>query len=244
MGASGRMIRLENVTKRFGDTIAVDNLTLEVKEGECFAFLGPNGAGKTTTIKLITGLLKPTDGRIYVGGYRLDSDYIKAKRLISYIPDIPYLYDKLTGYEFLEFTARLFSVPHEEVERKIVELTGLFNIAGYQYQLIQDYSHGIRQRLVICAALIHNPRIIVVDEPMVALDPSGIRLVKDIFKEKIRNGVTIFMSTHTLSIAEEIATRIGIIHKGRLRAVGTKAELQAIAKTQEIEEIFLELTNE
>lgn len=238
------MIRLENATKRFGDTVAVDNLSLEVKKGECFAFLGPNGAGKTTTVKLITGLLKPTSGKIFVAGYDLANDSIKAKRYISYIPDIPYLYDKLTGYEFLEFTARLFSVPKGEIYKRIKDVVSLFNLQQYQYQLIEDYSHGIRQRLVICAALIHDPEIIVVDEPMVALDPSGIRLVKDIFREKVKNGVTIFMCTHTLPIAEELASRIGIIHKGRLRAVGTKAELQAIAKTQEMEEIFLELTHE
>lgn len=238
------MIKLDGVTKRFGDTVAVDNLTLEIKQGECFAFLGPNGAGKTTTIKLITGLLKPTSGKVYVAGYDLSKDYIKAKRYISYIPDIPYLYDKLTGYEFLEFTATLFGMPQEEIPKRVKDIVEQFDIARYQYQLIEDYSHGTKQRLVICAALIHNPQIILVDEPMVALDPIGIRLVKDIFRERVRNGTTIFMSTHTLSIAEEMATRIGIIHKGRLMAVGTKAELQAIANTDEMEEIFLQITHE
>lgn len=238
------MIKLENVTKRFGDTIAVDNLTLEVRQGECFAFLGPNGAGKTTTIKLITGLFKPTSGRIYVAGYDIENEYLKAKRYISYIPDIPYLYDKLTGYEFLEFTARLFGMGEEEISEKIKDIVTQFDIAGYQYQLIEDYSHGTKQRLVICAALIHNPKIILVDEPMVALDPSGIHLVKNIFRERVKNGVTIFMSTHTLSIAEEMADRIGIIHKGRLVACGTKEELGAIAHTHQMEEIFLQLTRE
>lgn len=238
------MIKLENVTKRFGNTIAVDNLSLEINKGECFAFLGPNGAGKTTTIKLIIGLLKPTSGKIYVAGYDVEKEYIQAKKYISYIPDIPYLYDKLTGYEFLEFIARLFGIENYEVKTKIRHLVELFDIAEYQHQLIQDYSHGTKQRLVICAALIHDPQIIVVDEPMVALDPIGIRLVKDIFRDKVKNGVTIFMSTHTLSIAEEMATRIGIIDKGKLRAIGTKQELQAIAHTLEIEEIFLQLTHE
>lgn len=238
------MIRLEDVTKRFGDTVAVRELSLEIKQGECFAFLGPNGAGKTTTIKLIAGLLKPTNGKIYVAGYDLSKDYVRAKRYMSYIPDIPYLYDKLTGYEFLEFTALLFGVPRKEIPSRIKDLVEQFDIARYQYQLIEDYSHGIRQRLVICAALIHNPEIILVDEPMVALDPIGIRLVKDVFREKVRNGTTIFMSTHTLSIAEEVATKIGIIHKGRLMAVGTKAELQKITHTEEMEEIFLQITHE
>lgn len=237
------MIKLENVTKRFGNTIAVNDLSLEIEQGECFAFLGPNGAGKTTTIKLITGLLKPTLGKIFVAGYDIEKEYVSAKRQISYIPDIPYLYDKLTGYEFLEFMARLFDLEDKEIKEKIKHLVELFCINEYQYQLIQDYSHGTKQRLVICAALIHDPKIIVVDEPMVALDPIGIRLVKDIFKERVKNGVTIFMSTHTLSIAEEMATRIGIIHKGKLRALGTKQELQKMANTQEMEEIFLQMTN-
>lgn len=238
------MIRLENVSKQFGDTVAVNNLTLEIKKGECFAFLGPNGAGKTTTIKLITGLIKPTSGKIYVAGYDLEKDHLMAKRYISYIPDVPYLYDKLTGYEFLEFTGRLFGMPQGEIKKGISNLVELFDIAVYQHQLIQDYSHGTRQRLVICAALIHSPQIIVVDEPMVALDPIGTRLVKDIFKEKIKSGVTIFMSTHTLSIAEEMASRIGIIHKGKLRALGTKAQLQDITHIEGMEDVFLELIKE
>lgn len=235
------MIRLENVTKSFGDTVAVDNLSLQIGPGECFAFLGPNGAGKTTTIKLITGLLRPASGRIYIAGEELNT---ASKKYIGYIPDVPYLYDKLTGYEFLEFTARLFEMQHDGIYARIKELVSMFGITQYQHQLIEDYSHGAKQRLVICAALIHDPMIIVVDEPMVALDPGGIRLVKDVFRDRVRNGVTIFMSTHTLSIAEELAGRIGIIHRGKLKALGTRQELASIAKTQEMEEIFLELTHE
>ena len=239
------MIKLQNLTKRFGQTVAVDNLNLEVKRGECFVFLGPNAAGKTTTIKLIIGLLKPTSGSVYVAGYNLAADYLKAKRYISYIPDVPYLYDKLTGWEFLTFIARLFCVPQREVNERIETIVGIFGLDKYQYQLIENYSHGLKQRLVICAALIHNPELIVVDEPMVALDPLAIRLVKDIFLEKIKQGATIFMSTHTLSVASEMATRIGIIHKGRLVAIGTQAELQELTHTRgELEEIFLQLTEE
>lgn len=239
------MIKLENLAKHFGHTVAVDNLNLEIKRGECFVFLGPNAAGKTTTIKLITGLLKPTSGSVYVAGYNMAIDYLKAKQYISYIPDVPYLYDKLTGWEFLQFIAALFGVPRKDISKRIKNMVGLMGLDKYQYQLIEDYSHGLKQRLVICAALIHNPELIVVDEPMVALDPLAIRLVKDIFREKTRQGATIFMSTHTLSIASEMATRIGIIHKGRLIGVGTQQELSELAHTRgELEEIFLQLTEE
>lgn len=237
------MIKLENLTKRFGQTVAVDNLNLEVNRGECFVFLGPNAAGKTTTIKLITGLLKPTSGSVHVAGYNLATDHLKAKRYISYIPDVPYLYDKLTGWEFLAFIARLFGLPQEEIKERIKTTVELFGLEKYQYQLIENYSHGVSQRLVISAALIHDPELIVVDEPMVALDPLAIRLVKNIFREKVRQGATIFMSTHTLSVASEMATRIGIIHEGRLMAVGTRAELQELTHIRgELEEIFLHLT--
>lgn len=238
------MITLENVTKVFGENIAVNNLSLSISKGECFAFLGPNGAGKTTTIKLITGLLKPSRGRICIDGYDISKDYIVAKRKIGYIPDVPYLYDKLTGYEFLDFIARLFGIPVGSIKEKIKDMLKTFDIDRYKYELIENYSHGIKQRLAICSALIHDPEVIIVDEPMVALDPVGIRLVKDIFKNKIKQGVTIFMSTHTLSIAEEIATKIGIINKGKLRAFGTKDELRLIANSADIEDIFLQLTYE
>jgi ABC-2 type transport system ATP-binding protein len=244
MGVENRMIRLDNVTKTFGDTVAVDNLSLEVNKGECFVFLGPNAAGKTTTIKLIAGLLRPTAGKVYVAGFDMEKDSLNAKQHLSYMPDVPYLYDKLTGYEFLEFVARLFDVPQNEMRADIKKYVEMFDIERYQHKLIEDYSHGLKQRFTLCAALIHNPKIIIVDEPMVALDPIGIRLVKDIVREKVRNGVTVFMSTHTLSIADELATCIGIIHKGKLRAMGTKSQLQAIAKKADIEEIFLQLTND
>lgn len=238
------MIRFENVTKKYGDIVAVNDLSLEVKKGECFVFLGPNAAGKTTTIKLITGLLRPTAGRIYVAGCDLQVDAIKAKQKISYMPDVPYLYEKLTGYEFLEFVGRLFKIQEDTLHKQIREYISLFDMERYQYQLIEDYSHGLKQRLTICAALIHDPEIIVVDEPMVALDPIGIRLVKDIIRQRVKNGTTVFMSTHTLSLAEELADRIGIIHKGKLRAIGSLQELKQMTKTKEIEDIFLQLTSE
>ncbi len=240
------MLKIDKVTKKFGDTVAVDDLSLEIKQGECFVFLGPNGAGKTTTIKMLTGLLRPTEGCIHVAGFDMSKDPLKAKQKISYIPDVPYLYDKLSGWEFLQFIGVLFGLSKTEINARIKKLVGMFGLERYQYQLTEDYSHGLRQRLVICAALIHDPELIIVDEPMVALDPLGIRLVKDVFRERIKQGATIFMSTHTLSVAEEMASRIGIINHGRLIALGTKSELQKRVKKEggvELEEVFLELTS-
>lgn len=237
------IIRLDNVTKKYGNSIALDNINLQIQKGECYVFLGPNGAGKTTTIKLITGLLKPTNGKVYVKGYDIEKDYIQAKRYISYIPDVPFLYDKLTGREFLIFTAKIFGISNEDTKKRISALTGQFGLAEYQYRLIEEYSHGMKQRLVMCAALIHDAEIIMVDEPMVALDPAAIKMVKDIFRQKTREGVTIFMSTHTLSIAEEIGDRIGIINKGRIIAEGTIEEIKRKTSTSgTLEEIYLGLT--
>lgn len=240
---NNKMIQIENLTKCFGQTTAVDNLNLEIERGECFVFLGPNGAGKTTTIKLLTGLIKPTSGSIYISGYNLATDYEKAKSQIGYIPDVPYLYDKLTGWEFLVFISKLFCVPNSEIDKKINKIVETFDLSRYIHQLIENYSHGIKQRLVISAALIHEPKLIIVDEPMVALDPRAIRLVKDIFKSMTAKGTTIFMSTHTLSVASEIASRIAIINKGKLIAQGTKEQLQEVTQSEgRLEDIFLQLT--
>jgi len=238
------MIKLNNLSKYYGSTLALNNLNLEIDKGECFVFLGPNGAGKTTTIKLMTGLLRPSEGSIYINGYDINKDNIKAKSFISYVPDVPYLYDKLTGWEYLNFIARIYKMAEDQIESKINDLMELFNLEKYKYILIENYSHGIKQRLVICSSLIHNPKIIIVDEPMVALDPIAIRLVKDIFKQKVKEGVTIFMSTHTLSVAQEMATRIGIIDKANLIATGTINELSKKANSsKELEEIFIKLTD-
>lgn len=239
------MIKLKNVTKTFGNNTAVRNLNLEIGSGECFVLLGPNGAGKTTTVKMIVGLIKPTEGDVYINGQNLLTDYQKAKSCIAYIPDVPYLYDKLTGWEFLNFISKLFNVPNNEIDQRINHMLNIFDLKKYENRLIEEYSHGIRQRLVICAALIHDPKIIVVDEPMVALDPCAIRLVKNILKEKIKNGVTIFMSTHTLSIASEMATRIAVIHNGRIISIKTKEELMKITPTwNDLENEFLKITSE
>ena len=238
------MINIEHLSKRFGDTLAVDDLTLKVPKGEIFGFLGPNGAGKTTTIKLITGLLKPASGHVSIGGHDVQAEYISAKRLIGYVPDIPYLYEKLTGREFLNFVADLYSLDGSK-RKKIPEFFELFDLVPYRDRLIEDYSHGMRQKLVFSATLLHNPEVIIVDEPMVGLDPKSAKIIKDTLKELARGGAAIFISTHTLEVAEELCDRVGIIHKGRLIALGTMDELRKKTRTTGgLEEIFLELTND
>jgi ABC-2 type transport system ATP-binding protein len=237
------MIKVNNLGKRFADLWAVKKLDLEIREGEIFTFLGPNGAGKTTTIKLLTGLLKPTTGKVYLGGYDLEMERLKAVGLVSYISDQPYLYDKLSGREFLKFIGELYRVTN--LRKKIEELLQTFELAEAGDRLIEDYSHGMRQKLIFSATLLHDPRIIIIDEPMVGLDPKSVRLVKDILRHKAREGVCIFLSTHTLSVAEELAHCIGIIDRGILIAMGTLDELKAMTKEPgHLEDIFLELTRE
>ncbi|MFH2138108.1 MAG: ABC transporter ATP-binding protein [Candidatus Omnitrophota bacterium] len=240
------MIKTENLTKEFGDLIAVNDLSLDIKEGEFFAFLGPNAAGKTTTIKLLTGLLAPTKGRAYICGYDMQTNYIEAKRLISYIPDFPYLYEKLTAREFLNFVCELYSRQDmKKQQEEISELLSVFGLEEHQHNLVEQYSHGMRQKLVFAASLIHDPRVMIIDEPMVGLDPHSSRVVKDILKKKSKDGVTIFLSTHTLSVAEELADRIAIIDHGKLLAVGTQAELERSSGAKgKLEDIFLRLTEE
>lgn len=235
------MIKVVNLAKRFNELWAVRELNLEIGEGEIFTFLGPNGAGKTTTIKLLTGLLKPTTGKVYLGGYDLEKERLKALRLVSYISDQPYLYDKLSGREFLKFIGELYLV--KNIRERLEELLKTFELTEVGDRLIEDYSHGMRQKLIFSASLLHDPRLIIIDEPMVGLDPKSVRLVKDILRRQAGAGVTIFLSTHTLSLAEELASRIGIIDQGRLIALGTLAELKARAKEAgHLEDIFLELT--
>ena len=240
------MIKIENLSKNFGELAAVNALSLEIPQGECFAFLGPNGAGKTTTIKLLTGLLKPTGGTAYICGYDVQKDYIQAKELISYIPDFPFLYDKLSGREFLEFVGGLYPEKNSAARRSMMnDLLRRFNLERQQHYLIEHYSHGMRQKLVFAAALLHEPRVMIIDEPMVGLDPYSSRLVKDILRQKAESGVTIFLSTHTLSVAEEVADRIGIIDKGKLVAIGTLNQLRESSGIQgKLEDIFLRITEE
>ncbi len=240
------MIKLENLTKQYGKLLAVDSLDLEVPAGQLFGFLGPNGAGKTTTIRMMAGLLKPTAGEIYIDGISVLREPEKAKRICGFIPDRPFVYGKLTGTEFLRFCGGLYGVTASELEPAIAALTRLFHMDDYAGELIESYSHGMKQRLVMAAALIHRPRAIIVDEPMVGLDPRGAKLVKRIFRELCGNGITVFMSIHTLEIAEEMCDRIGIIQQGRLVAVGTMAELkeQIGGADGRLESIFFKLTGD
>ncbi len=237
------MIKLENLTKEFGDLVAVNHLDLELPAGEIFAFIGPNGAGKTTTIKMIVGLLRPTEGRALVCGRDVHEDHMAAKALLSYIPDQPYLYDKLTGREFLRFVGQMYDVPAPRIEREIGRLAETFDLAGFLDDLSETYSHGMKQRVVISAALLHEPRVLVVDEPMVGLDPKAASILKRTFRERAETGTTVFMSTHTLAVAEELADRVGIINRGRIIALGSLDDIRRLARTDgRLEEAFLSLT--
>ncbi|MCK4986318.1 MAG: ABC transporter ATP-binding protein [Desulfobacterales bacterium] len=240
------MIELVKLSKHYGKTRAVDGLDLSVSDGELFGFIGPNGAGKTTTIQMIGGLLSPTSGKVLIDGVDISKDPVAVKRKIGLIPDRPFLYEKLTGTEFLRFTADLFDVDKKEFNKKSDELLNLFGLRDRASELIEAYSHGMKQRLVMSAALLHDPGILIVDEPMVGLDPRGIKMVRNLFRRLADTGVTIFMSTHTLSLAEEICDRIGIINNGKLIATGTIDELKSSARLGQanLEQAFLELTQE
>jgi ABC-2 type transport system ATP-binding protein len=240
------MIALKNVTKRYGDLTAVDALNLEVGGGEIFGFLGPNGAGKTTTIRMMMGILTPTEGQILLGGYDVGREPEKAKAISGFIPDRPFLYEKLSGSEFLHFVGKLHHVNSEQRQRRIEHLLEFFELVRWQDELVEGYSHGMKQRLALCAALIHEPRVLVVDEPMVGIDPRGARTLKDLFRSLAEKGTTVFLSTHSIDVAEEVCHRIGIIQKGRLIACGTMAELHAQANHQDgnLESVFLQLTEE
>ncbi len=240
------MIEIINLTKRYGKTHAVNELSLTVPDGELFGFIGPNGAGKTTTIRMIGGLLAPTSGQVIIDGVDIAKDPVGVKRNIGLIPDRPFLYEKLTGIEFLQFTADLFELNQTDFESKSKEWLNLFGLWDRANELIEAYSHGMKQRLIMSAALLHDPRLLIVDEPMVGLDPRGIKMVRNLFRQLSETGVTVFMSTHTLSLAEEICDRIGIINNGKLIATGTIAELQSTARLGQpnLEQAFLELTQE
>jgi ABC-2 type transport system ATP-binding protein len=238
-------IILDRIDKSYGAKRAVIDLSLSVREGELFAFLGPNGAGKTTTIKMIAGLLRPDTGSIHVCGHAMSADGVAAKAKLAYVPDQPFLYDKLTGREFLYFVAEMYGVPPAKRDAALTALEPSLDLEPFLDRLTEQYSHGMKQRVVLAAALLHDPQVLMIDEPMVGLDPRTVRMVKELFQERVRRGRTVFMSTHTLSVAEAIADRIGIIRKGRLVAVGTLAELHAKAeREQTLEELFLQLTRE
>lgn len=237
------VIRAVDLSKQFGAKLAVNRLNLEVGAGEFFCFLGPNGAGKTTTIKLFTGLLRPTSGSATLGGYDIQKEPVKTKQLIGYIPDQPFLYEKLTGREFMRFVAGMYQIEPKVAAKTTQELFEAFEIDDVVDQLIQDYSHGMRQKLSFASCFLHCPKVVIVDEPWVGLDPKSIRFVKNFLRQKTQQGLTVFMSTHTLSIAEEVADRVGIIHNGKLLQVGSVAQIKALAHNPgSLEDVFLELT--
>ncbi|MEW6218480.1 MAG: ABC transporter ATP-binding protein [Thermodesulfobacteriota bacterium] len=238
------LLVIDRLVKRFGSFTAVDEVSLAVQPGEIFGFLGPNGAGKTTTIKMLAGLLQPDGGRITIDGHDLAQEPIPCKQVTGYIPDRPYLYEKLTGQEFLRFIASLYGVSPERLAAISSRFLGLFHLSEWQDHLIESYSHGMRQKLIITAALLQDPKLIIVDEPMVGLDPQSARIVKELFKGFARSGKAIFLSTHSLEVAEELCDRIAIILNGRIRALGDLASLRQEARLEDsgLEEIFLELT--
>jgi ABC-2 type transport system ATP-binding protein len=240
------MIELAGLTKKYTDLVAVNDLNIFVPKGEIFGFIGPNGAGKTTTINMMGGIITPTSGSVTICGIRMEEHPEKAKSKIGFIPDRPYLYEKLTAMEFLEFTADLYGVNENDFPARSQEQLEMFSLSEWSGELIESYSHGMKQRLVMAAALLHEPEVIIVDEPMVGLDPVAIKMVKELFLHLAAGGVTIFMSTHTLKVAEDICDRIGVIHKGSLVANGTPEDLRRLTDAGEadLEQVFMRLTEE
>jgi ABC-2 type transport system ATP-binding protein len=238
------MIRLENLTKLYGSFVAVDDITLEIPKGVLYGFLGPNGAGKTTTLRMIAGILRPSDGRVLVGGDDIHKTPLVAKQRLGFIPDRPFVYEKLTGAEFLRFVAGLYGQEGEIIDRRMAELLEVFELTSWKDELIEAYSHGMRQKIIISSALIHRPEVIVVDEPMVGLDPKAARLLKDIFRQFVSRGNTVLMSTHTLEVAEAMCDRIAIMQHGKIAASGTMADLRSQTASGDVglEELFLKLT--
>jgi len=238
------MIEISHLVKRFGSLVAVNDITLTVTRGEFFAMLGPNAAGKTTTLKILAGLMKPTSGSARVCGFDVQSQSLDARRCLAFVPDFPFLYDKLTPREFLRFTGQLFNMTESAIQSASVELIDRFHLGQFLEKPIEGLSHGTRQRVAIVSALLHSPEVFVIDEPMVGLDPQHARVVKDILKERSRAGMTVLVSTHQLSVAEEMADRIGIIHQGKLVAVGTREELRRFSGETGLEDVFLALTRD
>lgn len=239
------MIELDNVTKHYGTKVALEGLSLRIERGELFAFLGPNGAGKTTTIKLMCGLLFPTYGTIRIAGFDLKTQGEQARQLISYVPDQPFLYEKLTGREILQFIARMYGMEPAHARERMEMMIELFSMQPFIDDLTERFSHGMRQRTVFAAALLHEPEVLIVDEPTVGLDPRSVRLLKDLLKRETQRGVTVFLSTHSLDVAEEVADRIGVVASGRLIGCGTLEHLRHQAALDgSLEEVFLKMTEE
>lgn len=238
------MIEISHVSKSYGTKVAVHDLDLHIEAGETFAFLGPNGAGKTTTIKMMCGLLFPTAGSVKIAGHDIQTEGDEARQLLSYVPDQPFLYEKLTGREFLNFIAEMYRMPPEDGRRRVEEVIGLFELHEFVNDLTERYSHGMKQRTVFAAALLHEPKVLIVDEPTVGLDPRSVRLLKDVFRNEARKGNTVFISTHSLDLAQELADRIGIVEHGRMVACGSLADLRKQAAFDgSLEEVFLKLTS-
>jgi ABC-2 type transport system ATP-binding protein len=237
------MIKLERVSKVYGNKTAVADVDLVIGAGELFAFLGPNGAGKTTTIKMMCGLLFPTSGRVLIGGHDMQHDGDRARPLLSYVPDQPYLYEKLTGHEFLRFIADMYGLPHEYGRQRIAEVIKQFGLESFVDELTERYSHGMRQRTVFASALVHEPKVLIVDEPTVGLDPHSVRQLKDLLRRQADLGTTVFLSSHSLDVVEELADRMAIINHGRLISCGTLAALREQASVDgSLEKVFLTLT--
>lgn len=239
------MLKLQNISKTYskGKIKAVDNVNLEIRPGEIFGFLGPNGAGKTTTIKMIVGLLKPDEGSIFLENINVWEEPLKAKSQISYVPDTPEIYDKLKGIEYLNFIADMYEIPKDIRQERMEKYLEIFNLKDAIGDIIGSYSHGMKQKLVLISALIHDPKLFILDEPMVGLDPKSSFQLKEIMRERCNEGKIVFFSTHVLEVAEKLCDRIAIINKGRIIALGTMEELRSHAKEKEsLENIFLELT--
>lgn len=238
------MIHVEHLTKRYGKYLAVNDISFDVAPGEIFGFLGANGAGKTTTIRMLTGVLKPTEGLIRIAGHDMATESRSAKLVTGYIPDRPYLYNALTAEEFLRFVADLKELPEDEIPDRIEQLLKSYSLFDRKNDLVGGFSHGMKQRLAVCAALLHRPKVLIVDEPMVGLDPHGAKLLKNLFKQYASEGMAILLSTHSLNVAEELCDRLAIMQKGSLVAVGTLAEFRSLShiRHERLEEIFLELT--
>jgi ABC-2 type transport system ATP-binding protein len=239
------MIKLDHVTKRYGTKTAVDDLSLDIKAGELFAFLGPNGAGKTTTIKMLCGLLFPTTGTVTVGGHDIKTDGDRARQLLSYVPDLPFLYEKLTGREFLYFIADMYGLPRDLGRQRVSKVIEMFDLREFVDDLTERYSHGMRQRTVFASALVHEPKVLVVDEPTVGLDPKNVRKLKDLLRRQADDGTTVFLSSHSLDVVEQLADRIAIVDRGRLVSCGTLEALRELASLDgPLEDVFLRLTEQ
>lgn len=238
------MIEVSNLSKRYGNFLAVDDISFKINPGEIFGFLGANGAGKTTTIRMLVGILKPSAGVISIGGFNMQSEPLQAKQLIGYIPDRPHIYPKLTGREFLYFITELYNIRPRDNEERIDEVLSSFGLLEWQNELVENYSHGMKQRLATCAALVHNPKILIIDEPMVGLDPHAAKLFKDQLKHYASNGLTIFLSTHSLNVAEEMCDRLAIIQKGKIITIGSLDEIQQSSGhfDDKLESLFLKIT--